>query len=83
MTAHALAAEDHALRDAAEAALRRALPVDCWFLFVEARAGRLRVTGLDRTGGVPERVQGALAALPGMRGLEVRLSRAAAWPVGA
>lgn len=79
MTAAPALAEDLALRTAAEDALRRALPVDGWFLFVEARAGRLHVTGLDRTGGVAERVRDALAPLPGVRGITLVLRRSGAW----
>lgn len=69
-----------ALRAAAEAALRRELPFDSWFLFVKAHPGGVRVSGLARAGETAERVRRALAHVPGIGRVETDPLRFAGWP---
>lgn len=68
------------LRAAAEAALRRELPLDSWFLFVEARPSGVRVSGLARAGDTVRRVRRALGAVPGIGEVETDLLPFAGWP---
>lgn len=68
------------VRGVAEAVLRRELPLDAWFLFVEPRPGGVRVTGLGLTEDTPERARRALKAVPGIGAVETDLLPVSGWP---
>lgn len=69
------------LRQAAETALRRAMPLDSWFLHVSVpQPGVVRVDGLARTPRTEGRAHGALRELPGVRRVETALRDTLAWP---
>lgn len=78
-TAPALDAQAE-VRGAAEAVLRRELPLGAWFLFVEPRPGGVRVTGLGCAEDTEQRARRALEAVPGIGVVETDLRPVAGWP---